>query len=306
MVKYIVKGENNMKTFIENFMCTVFNDFQKNVNKEALCDLKELNFKGGHLPDYTKEIIQQLYLLRYFPAYLTEYKYLYKKIIDDTHLESINVLSIGCGSFIDYYGLIFAIKSNRVSSFDIPVKYIGIDVINWKYKNNFNNQNVIFIYDSIENFKFNNQDDTDDTNVLIFPKSLSELSDDLLDNFVSNISNTKFSSKRIYLISSIMNIGYNTDEDKYKKIIKAFQDIGYSCKNYEQPKAIKNNEALFHFDSDFYYPDDVKEYLTTLSSKCIKSILNKEDCQTNCKELDRWPILKTDNMSFQVNLLECQ
>jgi len=292
-----------MKTFIEDFMRTVFNDFQKNVNKEVLCDLKELSFKSGHLPDYTKEINQQLYLLRYFPAYLTEYKYLYKKIVKDTHLESINVLSIGCGSFIDFYGLIFAIKSFSVSSSDIPVKYTGIDVINWKYQDNFNNQDVSFLCDSIENFKFKKPDDT---NVIIFPKSLSELSDDVLDSFVSNILGTKFSSKRIYLISSIMNKMFTADEAKCKKVINAFQDIGYLCENYEPPQEIIKKEAMLLFDHDFFYPDNVKEYLNTLSSKCIKYIENNKYCQTDCEKLNRSPILKTDNISFQVNLLECQ
>jgi len=291
-----------MKIFIEDFMCTVYNDFQKNVDNEVLCDLKGLSFKGGNLPDYTQEINQQLYLLRYFPAYLTEYKYLYKKIVRDTCLESINVLSVGCGSFIDFYGLLFAIESYADSSSDIPIKYIGIDVIDWKYKNNLNNQNVNFVCDSIENFKFNNPDDT---NVLIFPKSLSELSDDVLDSFVSIISDTKFSSKRIYLISSIMNIMFTVDEAKYKKIINAFQNIGYTYENYERPQELVKG-ALLHFDHDFYYPDDIKEYLNTLSRKCINYIENNKNCKSDCEDLDRSPILRTDNISFQVNLLERQ
>jgi hypothetical protein len=290
-----------MKTYIDKFMCTVFNDFRENVNNEVLCNLKEFSFKNGHSPDYTQEKNQQLYLLRYFPAYLTEYKYLYKKIIEDTHLESINVLSIGCGSFIDFYGLIFAIKFYSVYLPYIPVKYIGIDVIDWKYKDDFSNQKVSFVCDSIENFRLNNPDDT---NVLIFPKSLSELSDDVLDSFISNISITEFISKRIYVISSVMNKGFTADEVKCKKIINAFHDIGYLCKNYKSPQEIKDKEALCYFDCDFYYPDEVKEYLTTLSSKCIKYIENNENCQTNCKKLDRCPILKTNNISFQINLLE--
>jgi hypothetical protein len=290
-----------MKTFIEKYMRTVFNDFQENVSKETLCDLKEFTFKSGQLPDYTQEINQQLYLLRYFPAYLTEYKYLYKEIVKDTQLKSINVLSIGCGSFIDYYGLTFAIKSYNDPSSEIFVKYTGIDVIDWKYKNNFNNQNVTFVYDSIENLKFKK---SDDTNVIIFPKSLSELPDEVLDNFVSNITSTEFSSERIYLISSIMNKLFTADEAKYKKIINALKNIGYTNKKYEAPQEIKNKKALVYFDSDFYYPDDVKEYLNTLSSKCIKYIENNKNCKSDCEDLNRSPILKTDNISFQVNLLE--
>jgi hypothetical protein len=303
MLNFITKGKVKMKTFIDKFMSTVFNDFREKVNNEVLCDLKEFSFKSGRLPDYTQEKYQQIYLLRYFPAFLTEYKYLYKKIVNDTHLESINVLSIGCGSFIDFYGLIFAIKSYSVSSPDILVKYNGIDVIDWKYKDDFNYQKVSFVCDSIENFRLNNPDDT---NVLIFPKSLSELSDSMLDSFITNVSSTEFISERIYVISSIMNKGFTADETKCKKIINAFQDIGYLCKNYEPPQEIKDKKALLYLDHDFYYPDEVKEYLTTLSSKCIKYIKNNENCQTDCKELDRWPILKTDNMSFQVNLLERQ
>jgi hypothetical protein len=213
------------------------------------------------------------------------------------------VLSIGCGSFIDFYALNFAIESYSLSSSDTPVKYIGIDVIDWKYKDVFDNQDVSFICGSIENFRFEN---AEDTNVLIFPKSLSELSDDALNSFISNISNTEFISDRIYVISSIMNKGFSADGDKNKKIITSFQNIGYLCKNYKPPQEIKEKESLLYFDHDFYYPDKVKKYLTTLSSKCTKYLENNENCQTDCEELNRYPILKTDNMSFQVNLLERQ
>ena len=60
-----------MREFIGRVMDRVFNDFKDNLQQQdSMCGLNNVRFDGGNVPDYTDSIKIQLYLLRYFPAYL--------------------------------------------------------------------------------------------------------------------------------------------------------------------------------------------------------------------------------------------
>ena len=89
---------------------------------------------GGNIPDYSKPEIQQLYLLKYFPAYLIEYYEIFNDILKYKFIAlPFNVLSVGTGCGIDYWGLEFALRDHGMDSADY-VYYTGIDKIPWNYR----------------------------------------------------------------------------------------------------------------------------------------------------------------------------
>ena len=110
----------------------IFFDFLDNLEeKEYLCELKNFGFKGEVLPDYQNQFIQQYYLLKYFPAYLTEYYFLYNEIIKKNFLkDNYNILSIGCINF-------------RVNENQIPFSEDRIHTL----ANNFQKKRVIATFD---------------------------------------------------------------------------------------------------------------------------------------------------------------
>jgi hypothetical protein len=102
------------------------------VEHECCCDLKDIDFSGGHSPDYEKRAIQNLYILRYYGAYLCEYRWIYRKILDYLEGRIVNALSVGCGCGVDLAGLYFAAQDNN---FDIgKIAYIGCDINDWQDK----------------------------------------------------------------------------------------------------------------------------------------------------------------------------
>jgi len=285
-----------MEDFIKDKMSIIFSDFINNVEKEPLCDLKSFSFKDGKLPDYFNPKHQQLFLLRYFPAYLCEYKYLYEKIYNEAVLSDYNVLSIGCGCFLDYHGLTFASsKSSKL------IKYTGIDIIEWSYNNIFIDSNIEFHQKMIEDYQF---PETVDYNIIFFPKSISEISDEGFNIFLENLKKINFSSNRIYIISSNRDSFFKYDEVRYNRIIDVFRYIGYNCNKIKPTQELKKKEAFCYFDKHFYYPDNVKNYLNTLHEKCSEFIKNNNSCYDNCGKLSRSPILTTNYISFLFNVME--
>lgn len=119
---------------IEAYLENVLDDFSEYIESEPqLCELKNVNFNAGGIPDYTDKNIEQLYLLRYAYAYSFEYKSMYDSLFDIQKYENrISVASIGCGSMIDYWSLAEALKERGKER--CIIKYKGIDVIDWDYK----------------------------------------------------------------------------------------------------------------------------------------------------------------------------
>jgi len=287
-----------MKEFIMDKMNTIFGDFQGLIKRESLCDLKDFTFKGRKLPDYSNEKHQQLFLLRYLPAYLCEYKYLYRKVIRQGQLARYNILSVGCGCFLDYHGLSFAAMQASVPT---PILYTGIDMIRWEYNDFFYDSNIHFLQTEIENFPFPKNVDY---NIIFFPKSLSEISDEGLNVLLENLQKVHFTSDHIYLISSCRDNGFTYDEAKYKEIIDTFRSMGFCCNDYKGTQELTNKGSFFYLDSDFYYPDNIKNYLCELHTKCCKFVEHNDNCDDDCEQLSRFPILTTKHVSFLYNLLE--
>jgi hypothetical protein len=169
-----------LRDFISRKINYIFKDFKKNLEEiGTFCELKDLRFDSNHTPDYDKIIIQRLYLLRYFPAYLVEYYLMFQDMFKKKFLgKDLNIISIGAGCGIDYWGCKFA-SDELVEK--INIRYTGMDIIDWKYWDSLGNEECYFLERDI-----NQMDalDEEEYNVIVFPKSIGELSNETFTNLL--------------------------------------------------------------------------------------------------------------------------
>lgn len=286
-----------MREMIHDTLTKVEADLANNINGKCLCDLKTIRFDNANSPDYTKEEIQQLYLLRYYPAYLCEYYYLYKQVVATRKLNKLSILSIGCGCCVDYHGAYLAKERDFKD-----ISYCGVDIIDWDYKESLGNPNFKIIITSIRDFEI---PEVNDYNIIIFPKSISEFDNESFDSFLDIMSKSEFAQNDIFIISSSMNIGFQHDESRYKRVLEVLIAKGFENETYNPTKEIKNKGWLGFLVSGFNYPDEIKSFIESLASKCQKFIANNKNCEPNCQEqLNKSPILNARNISFQINHLQ--
>lgn len=294
-----------MKEFIENKMNDIFQDFKTELSYiNELCILKDLRFNNGNLPNYSIPIIQQLYLLRYFPAYLVEYYDIYKRVIEDNFIDKYNVLSIGCGCGIDYYGLYFALKDKNESLVK-NIRYTGVDIINWSYKEKLHGENIYYINDDITTWK---ELDSGGYNIIMFPKSIGEFSEQHFEKILCVFKNTQFTSDNIFLLSSVREQNDLIDRLRMGSIIDVFEekhkfkclDDKYSYIYYIQ------NVGLSKYFPQFYYPNSILQFITNLMKNCSTYVeACMKACEQNCAtSLNKHPILKTGHIKYQIKRLK--
>ena len=292
-----------MKRFIEEKMDEIFHDFKDEINgMQTLCNLKILRFNGGIIPDYNQSYIQRLYLLRYFPAYLIEYYLMYDKLLDLNFTKlPLNILSIGSGCGLDYYGLVFALK-NRGIDINDNVQYTGIDIINWGYKDNLGNPNCQYIQTDINNFQAilrNNY------NIIVLPKSIGEFDTASFNQLLNTLERALFLEDDICILSSIREMHSEIDINRMNQIINVFRNKYYVCNNPNSSYYhFEEKQTLFAaFPDNFTFPSHIIDVLKELLCNCRNYIENGEPCLDDCKDLNRWPILRTDHMQFQIKIL---
>lgn len=174
--------------------------------------IKNFRFDGGNIPDYSELIIQEYYLLRYLPAYTTEYYLIYSELLEKNFLNNINVISLGAGCGMDSRGLNFAIQD---SNYKLPVAYTGLDKVEWEYWDNLNIDNYnLFSRDLSAIDKFIGKD----YNVIMFPKSIGEFNNFTFNNLKNIIINTEFRSDKLVLISPVRKKRNNIDIDRLEII----------------------------------------------------------------------------------------
>ena len=276
-----------MQSFLDNFLHSAFRCFRHHQNgKQRLCELRDLDFQAGHSPDYSNPWVQSLYLMRYFYAYFTDYYYLYRKIIPWLSNATPKVISIGCGCGVDGAALCFA--SSPIGNF----QYNGYDIVNW----DLDVRSFLPLYSAqINLYKADITTTTfPKSNVLMFPKSLSDIDNDIFSAFVHRISPV-FLENRVVILSSIMNDGNEYDVAKMEGIVSQMQAIGYDLKvgstdsiPFADPGACCN-----HIDNA-KFPDKIKDFIATLDDQCS---IHDENCQA-CT-VARNPILTTHLSRFQ-------
>lgn len=286
-----------MKTFIRTRLRQVLAAFLASAAAEGkLCELRKFNYTGHNLPDYTLPLVQQYYMLRYFPAYLAEYYLIYDQLLEFDFLdEPPNVLSIGAGCGLDFWGLHFAAKK-----YGRQVRYTGIDVVKWEQWDSLESDSAWMIAKDIATWT---EFDEPDYNVVIFPKSIGEFSTSLFEHIKNVFNSTAFTKDKICLICSLRDKRSATDVGRFAALAKTIEDVhGYTC--------IEPHNQYYYYDENVYigkecegfdYPDDVRAEVTTTLSKCLQFAANGSDsCSPDCSDMNRFPILKTTYMKWQI------
>lgn len=288
---------------IELYLNNIYDDFKEYIYSNTLCDLKCIDFGSSALPDYNNVHVQQLYLLRYAFAYAFEYKWIFAKQLPEHKLfgdPDISILSIGCGSCLDYWGAINAITKKRLQS---KVKYFGVDKVAWNYVFSARKQDSLDFYkgDIVEYLEENA---VLDYNFIVFPKSISEFDKEIFRKICSSIRRIKFSQKHIVLLVSLRNNSNNclSDLSRVDELVAAFKankHHEYAFRNYEKGKCFAvGDEGIRAYDSSFVYPQDIYNFLNSLMMNCSKYIKRGVSCN-NCERLlNRRPILRATQIKY--------
>lgn len=290
----------NTKNFLNEKMSLIFQDFQRDIYKRGyLCQLKNFNFSGTRLPNYEDEMVQKFYLLKYLPAYLTEYYCIYKQVFERNFLnENCSILSLGCGCGVDLWGLNFLKEKEKLNC---SINYTGIDVVKWKYSEfskmngNFKNCNILDI-DNLEG----------DYNTIIFPKSISEFNEFAFQHLKDIFAKKRFNSNKIVLIGAIRKTRIDSDLQRLEKIKDIFiRKHGYLVVDSETTISNDNAPYIYQVTNDIIFPREILNYITGLYTQCKKFKLTGKNCETACSDLlKRSPILKTSQMTFKIIYLE--
>lgn len=276
-----------MLKFIDCELLNIYMDFRESIsNCENLCDLKEWMF-AEQVINYKELKRQQLYLLRYMPAYLIEYYWLYKKWLNELPDQlPIKLLSVGCGWMIDYFSLVFAIRDTQQKR---SARYSGLDCVTWnRIPAKYPEVDRFIIRTSIESFV---PDQNFTFNAVSFPRSFEEMDLESLLKFVENLfkANRQDRLVSVILMASTY-LSHKKIHEKINGIEATMNEIGFDLVSESQMWMPHLNENLDHLVPGFNYSLEIKAFLNALHQRCPMRMLHRSTSETQCKQkLNRKP-----------------
>ena len=207
-----------------------------------------------------------------------------KLLLENNKIESLKVLSFGCGCGLDFYGLYFARKICDMVQF--PVFYRGIDLVEWEYRDLIKiqrNLHAQFFYRDIAGIP---SDSLKKCNVFVFPKSLSEFPPEAFRSLLGNIQQSNFASPLILAASMVS----SQDDKGFRSLISA---LGREDDSLGQLYSATTQDAPICSDWRFWkYPDEVMANLKKIENFCSDYIACSQiqDCEKNHRA--KTPILR--------------
>ena len=212
------------------------------------CELCDVSFAQGRTPNYESIAQQNLYLLRYFSAYLFEYHLAYQKLQGARFLDGApRITSLGCGSGIDGAAAKFV--------FD-DYSYRGIDLVRW---GKWFAEEPPCIGDAGAFTPIHD-------NVFVFPKSLGELPGWVVDALACNLPKT--SARKVCIINSRRK-ETASDGPACSKILQGFSSAGTIKCAQIQIRQQGNEKTGFKSDKFWFnYPPEIKQTILSLAQTC--------------------------------------
>lgn len=275
------------KSFLEGKIQSVFDDFEQ----EKWCDL---NTNGFSYENYQSKVNQQKYIIKYYGAYFCELYGMFKKFLNSFSGNELNILSIGCGSGVDCEALNRAcIDSNRI----IDKKYMGIDIVNWHYRPDFNWSSFKTI-----NADAINSSDVEDVDLFVFPKSLTELSIKTREHIGYIIASCS-KKNTIHIINTyVTNYPANPNNvdgiSQFGTIHYALNNNAWTCTSSPTEYYYKTNDGWLGYDFAFFkIPDEVSEFVSELKDSCNNH--NNSKACIDCN-IDFQPIFKSRYLAYNL------
>jgi len=283
---------------MKKFLQDIYQEFK--AEQDYWCNIVKSQFSNSTYrkyenKQYGKKYIEQYYLLKYAPLYFEEYYEMYYKFLNLYKKYNINILSIGVGAGLDFWGLTEAVVHLDK---DINVDYMGIDLVDWHYRFD----GIRFLQKSLENITYDdfNNFTYGQVNVIIFPKSIIEIDESLIKKFanflIKSLQNKSFENIDIWFLISYIKKGIKINGlGKFKIIYKAFLENGYKLKYGDIDK------VEFSMDKDFkiIYPIDYKNgWMQDIKNHC-NSKCNYLQIQ-KCNLVDQYPMLYKKHIAYGI------
>ena len=260
---------------------------------DGLCDLKNVNFMKGFIPDYTDAGQCSLYLLRYGAAYTVEYRAAYDEIFKGQHIipGHVCILSVGCGTCLDKASAFCAMK--KYAQFkDKELVYYGVDIARWNV-DVFDDVETSFIHKGIQNV--GSADIETLVDIVFFPKSLSEIEEYWLTGFLDNMDEDDFEDKICIVASNRNSLADNAKASNF--IVKFCDKFDFHTtntisvqKNYKTDREYSNIWSIFEH---FSYPQHAIDAGSNPKSLCIFEETCKE---SRCEEYLNWHVTLNTNL----------
>jgi hypothetical protein len=255
MLNFTFSG--GMNGLLTRHLSEIYNDFCKELDGlQKYCELCEVCFLQRRIPNYRSIIQQQLYLLRYLPAYLFEYFEALSYLVQPHFItQPAKIVSLGCGSGIDGAAAHFAFRE---------YSYHGIDLVKWNY------------WPMVKPPVITNASEfiPGDQNIFIFPKSLSEFSEDVVETLANNLPKTQ--AHKICIINSRRNPD-SPDGVKCRRLLEAF---GATANNIQEYTVTSTGKTLTQYQN-WKYPNRIINHIKELSSHCPESRNVSATCCTH-------------------------
>jgi hypothetical protein len=144
----------------------------------------------------------------------------------------------------------------------------------------------------------------DDFDIVMFPKSINEFSSSQFKYMKQLLSNICQNDK-IIIAASIRADDYNSglDISRCDKMIEVFEDKYNYLDDKSESWCTKGNKALATLFPGFSYPDEIIHYIGELNTKCDTYIIEGENCEKECLNMNRYPILTAGNVRYYINRL---
>lgn len=124
---------------------------------------------------------------------------------------TIDVVSFGCGNAVDGFAL------SSILPRSCSLRYYGVDRVDWQHKLPLHN-NDKFSFTKMDIVDYLDKQDTLSADVYIFPKSISEFSDDYMREICAKLRNKFVVKQEVHFMFSLRNASNPKDaqNDLYK------------------------------------------------------------------------------------------